>query len=1826
MCIKTSATSGLKKRVNYGCLFGWVIVMLLVGGLPVHGQAPSQVESLPVDTVYVIRTQTLSAQHVQALPDSTRRALTRKTSNAPFELTAAQKRKLDTVEDGYEVEEVGLTYRAKVSSGNVTEDRESKIDITEGGEGNVAVFITQAPSDVLATRIRYAWEIDHDEVADLRVRVGTKVASPGGGWNDGFERISKTDDNFFGPDEESDSNRESFIDQQDQPPNQEWAFKVKDLDGDDGKTGHIDVFEITVYYEPTPPQIQVSRGSYNFGIVDVGTSEQFDFRISNEGGSQLAVETSIRGADDDQFRIAGGSSLLIDAGRYATVTVEYEPDEASSYHRADLELAHTASNRSSPYVVSLAGQAEGDPELIAPNRSFSFGEVELGDTRSETFRIENGGASELVVDLSLEGSDNDQYHIIGGSSLQLGPGEDYEFEVAYNPDELDSSHRASLELEHNATNFSSPYTAVTFSGASVSDNELIVELENARESGTIVNSDVPKGNGSIELYDERGNEIDDERTDAVNDGRGTGRANFNDLDPKETFTVRGYHDPGAKTVFGSREYWGRRTGIDVNAGDRETVTIRRDHPYVQQVRALRGGEPVSSVKPDSAINIEVVVRNPGNTSLDVQPRIVLDRDETSPYDLDRETQFGFRSVSGEGTRTYRTAWTPTQSGDFSVAYELTTETDQGRTVTDGSKWLDQPLVTVQPNREPTASISSESHPSSMYPGQTYTVTATYSDPDGRDDLETVELTLEHPTDDAIRLESSFDDSARTSSGLIESVEYQPTVDDAQTVTVKWSFTLTNDRSQDWSVVEDRASGITFRVSATDRGGETVASAPSPVTASYRRYGTTVLTHGLQVPGSSDKALSTWLWDAACMIRQKAGRGRILVYEKASGEFVPYDEISPASFQEDDFYSLYTKGICLEVGTGQNINAPANQEDGEDILVFNWTKDSNNLGLGYSEAAASALHAALRQRDKDDGLGPLHLLGHSRGAAVMSETAERLLASGQEVEQLTYLDPHDWGYDISDATEVDFFGAISISVIEGVRLEDGRILPDLEVNTFSVGEPRASNFEFVYYYKKIIPILRDEAPIKGVVGWDDVEWVESYYQANDSKDLVFEREKSAQSKQYDRDNCSRTAVFSQALNGRPVWGTYASDWSSIDETDSSRGETCDINHGGIYREYIRTIEGTSDQSDGYAYSRIGGFEHLRDPESVYGNQVPTRFDFQNRGHGIVNGDFERGSTNLLASVVCEYNTGCIPGWKAHGGEGSAELKDGHLFLTNEGASQVSDRFYVPESAEWIRFTYKVEDVGDGRDQLHASIGVQGEIGFSALPGAYRNGVTTNETSQSRFVAELLPVGEAKGTVQQIKFRLASSGSVTSEVFVDDVQIISGTNQPPYVASGIPNQNRRLENGAFDIDVGTVFEDAEASSLQIEAQTSDPSIAPIQLNGMTLTITPQAAGATSVELVAEDGGGQTATHRFAVTVIDEPLPDPEFTTAPQFPDAVAPGEEITVDVAAQNNGGDASYGSISVSFPQYEGVEDAAKAEPGGDISVQDAPGYLEKEADDTIFDDTSTKFEAQYLLVEYADEDWRAGEENRLTFSIKTPQREGTFVVFVRTTLSSGQADATVPESAQQVDQQGFQVRRYEITVTEDAIPVELTNFTAVQSSDDVTLQWRTASEQSNAGFHVQRKIEESDEGATWASVGFVESAAEGGTTSSPQEYRFGDTGLPYEADTLRYRLRQVDLDGTASFSSPIIVARSNPDAVQLLSTFPNPAHRQITIRYALPAREDVILQLYDILGRRVRTVVAEEQGGRQRIDVDVSQLAGGVYFLRLHAGSTLKTRRLTVVR
>ncbi len=193
---------------------------------------------------------------------------------------------------------------------------------------------------------------------------------------------------------------------------------------------------------------------------------------------------------------------------------------------------------------------------------------------------------------------------------------------------------------------------------------------------------------------------------------------------------------------------------------------------------------------------------------------------------------------------------------------------------------------------------------------------------------------------------------------------------------------------------------------------------------------------------------------------------------------------------------------------------------------------------------------------------------------------------------------------------------------------------------------------------------------------------------------------------------------------------------------------------------------------------------------------------------------------------------------------------------------------------------------------------------------------------------------------------------------------------------------------------------------------------------------------------------------------------------------------------------------------------------------------------------------------------------------------------------------------------------------ENPLPVELKSFEAQPVARGIELRWSTASEQNNAGFEVQRQSENRGvRSEEWQVLGFVRG---NGTTSAAQSYAFVDQTA---SGKVHYRLKQVDFDGTFEYSPTIEVEAGLPRTFELLQNYPNPFNPTTVISYQLPVSSEVSLKIYDMLGRQVATLVeGRQEAGRYQVSFNAVQLASGLYFYRLQAGTFTQTRKMMLLK
>ncbi len=170
------------------------------------------------------------------------------------------------------------------------------------------------------------------------------------------------------------------------------------------------------------------------------------------------------------------------------------------------------------------------------------------------------------------------------------------------------------------------------------------------------------------------------------------------------------------------------------------------------------------------------------------------------------------------------------------------------------------------------------------------------------------------------------------------------------------------------------------------------------------------------------------------------------------------------------------------------------------------------------------------------------------------------------------------------------------------------------------------------------------------------------------------------------------------------------------------------------------------------------------------------------------------------------------------------------------------------------------------------------------------------------------------------------------------------------------------------------------------------------------------------------------------------------------------------------------------------------------------------------------------------------------------------------------------------------------------LPVEMLSFESRFNGKEVQLMWQTASELNNDKF----VIECSTDGKIFKAIGEVKG---NGTSHERNDYIFTDknplSGINY------YRLRQVDYDGTKSYSKMISVKINSVHNSRLLT---NPVANELTIEMGTVSESGHRIVIMNALGLVVRTIKVEPE--TTLINLPVFDLAAGNYYVEIQGNQT----------
>lgn len=169
------------------------------------------------------------------------------------------------------------------------------------------------------------------------------------------------------------------------------------------------------------------------------------------------------------------------------------------------------------------------------------------------------------------------------------------------------------------------------------------------------------------------------------------------------------------------------------------------------------------------------------------------------------------------------------------------------------------------------------------------------------------------------------------------------------------------------------------------------------------------------------------------------------------------------------------------------------------------------------------------------------------------------------------------------------------------------------------------------------------------------------------------------------------------------------------------------------------------------------------------------------------------------------------------------------------------------------------------------------------------------------------------------------------------------------------------------------------------------------------------------------------------------------------------------------------------------------------------------------------------------------------------------------------------------------------------VPVTITSFMAVNNSRSVQLRWFATQETNFVSYEIER----STDGIHFNVIGTV-------AGRNLANYDFADENLP-RASVLYYRLRMVDADGSARYSS--IVSAKRSQFFSSAQVYPNPVYGRLKVKLESVLITNAQIRITDITGRVVKQFNLGR--GTQFIDVDVAALSTGKYFFSINDGKQI---------
>ncbi|MCP5062250.1 MAG: T9SS type A sorting domain-containing protein [Ignavibacteriae bacterium] len=198
----------------------------------------------------------------------------------------------------------------------------------------------------------------------------------------------------------------------------------------------------------------------------------------------------------------------------------------------------------------------------------------------------------------------------------------------------------------------------------------------------------------------------------------------------------------------------------------------------------------------------------------------------------------------------------------------------------------------------------------------------------------------------------------------------------------------------------------------------------------------------------------------------------------------------------------------------------------------------------------------------------------------------------------------------------------------------------------------------------------------------------------------------------------------------------------------------------------------------------------------------------------------------------------------------------------------------------------------------------------------------------------------------------------------------------------------------------------------------------------------------------------------------------------------------------------------------------------------------------------------------------------------------------------------------------------------EAAPSKPQNLQVTSVNNHPKLTWDANTEPDILSYKIYRK----ENNSRWEYIGSA--------TKLRPKFTDNDVESNYSHDDYYYKVLARDNQGKESvYSNEVSITglmakyaeqtkeKEIPSEYFVAQNFPNPFNPTTTISYQLPKASNVILKIYDVLGKEVAELVNENKSaGKYNVSFDANNLPSGLYFYKIQAGEFTETRKMLLMK